>query len=125
MNAHDLRETMSGEPDWQDADETGEARFWMPQPFNDGMLWAGRFKGTSPWERHADTDELLCTLEGSFDVTVLTDDGPVTTAVPAGSVFVVPRGRWHRVSSEDETVAYGVTPGSTEHSFAEDPRAGE
>lgn len=48
--------------------------------------------GTSPWERHPDTDELLYILEGRADVTILHDDGPVVTPVGAGRVIVVPRG---------------------------------
>ena len=41
-------------------------------------------------------DELLHVLDGEIDLTVLTDEGPVRSNIPAGSVFVVPQGLWHR-----------------------------
>src|SRR5215472_16136545 len=47
---------------------------------------------TCPWERHPDSDELLHVLEGELEVTTLTDDGSIHTSVPAGSLFVCPRG---------------------------------
>ena len=49
----------------------------------------------------------------------LVSENIVTTA---GSVFVVPKGRWHRVRSEEEVTVYGITLGATQHSEAEDPR---
>jgi quercetin dioxygenase-like cupin family protein len=55
-----------------------------------------RFSGLTPWERHPDGDELLHVLDGTIDVTVLTDDGPAEVTLDAGSVFVCPKGLWHR-----------------------------
>ena len=55
-----------------------------------------RFSGQAPWERHPDGDELLHVLEGAVDLTVLTDDGPTELRLDAGSVFVCPKGLWHR-----------------------------
>jgi len=52
----------------------------------------------------------------------LTDQGAVQTAVSAGSIFIVPRGLWHRHTIRDRLVELFVTPGETEHSTAEDPR---
>lgn len=121
MKAHDIRALMEIPPAWKSDD--GEATFWIAEPFNGGMLWVGRFIGQSPWERHPDGDELLHTLAGETEVTVLTDEGPVTTTVPAGSVFVVQQGLWHRQVARAEVTQMGVTSGSTDHSTADDPRA--
>ncbi len=82
-----------------------------------------RFSGQTPWERHPDGDELLHVLEGEIDITVLTDGGRVEKTVPAGSVFVVPRGLWHRQLPQPTVMLLCATPTqTTEVSFADDPR---
>lgn len=119
--AHDIRALLASAPDFT-TDER-DASFWMPQPFNEGGLWVGRFTGRSPWELHATTDELLHVLEGQLEVTILNEDGSQDEiTVSAGSMCVVPRGHWHRVEAREEVTSCGVTPGPTDHSEAEDPR---
>lgn len=116
MTPHDPRATLA---------EAGELEFCELGKFNEGSVgvyWADG--GTSPWERHPDDDELLQMLEGEADITVLTDQGPVTTRCAAGSVFIVPRGLWHRQTLVGHAKQLYVTPGRTEHSMADDPRAG-
>jgi mannose-6-phosphate isomerase-like protein (cupin superfamily) len=71
---------------------------------------------------HPDDDELLQVLEGEMWVTLLTDDGPVETQVPAGSLFVVPRGCWHKQRIPVRTCELYVTPGKSLHSTDDDPR---
>jgi hypothetical protein len=78
--------------------------------------------GVSPWERHPTGDELLHVLEGEVEIVVQAEVGPVRTKVSAGSVFVVPRGLWHRHDVRERLVELYVTPGATEHSTADDPR---
>ena len=120
MQVHEIESVMTKPPQWASAD--GSARFWTPQPFNQGFLWVGRFSGQSPWERHPDSDELLHLVEGETDLTLLTDGGPVTVTLRPGSIFIVPRGHWHRHLARGVVTEYGVTPGRTEHSTADDPR---
>jgi mannose-6-phosphate isomerase-like protein (cupin superfamily) len=122
MNVHDLQEVTAGTPDFTSDDRA--ASFWMPERFNQGMVWVGRFTGRSPWERHPDSDELLAVRAGEMEFTILGEDGEETRRVPAGSFAVVPRGLWHRVRSTEEVNTWGVTVGATEHSEAEDPREG-
>lgn len=87
------------------------------------FLGVMRFSGTTPWERHPDGDELLHVLDGEVDVRVLTDDGPVDVAVPAGSLFVCPRGFWHRQTPRAAATVFFATPTATsEASWADDPR---
>jgi len=89
----------------------------------DRLLGVMRFSGTTPWERHPDGDELLHVLDGEVDVTVLTDDGPVAVVVPAGSLFVCPRGLWHRQTPRAAATVFFATPTATsEASWADDPR---
>jgi mannose-6-phosphate isomerase-like protein (cupin superfamily) len=123
MKGHDIRKAMTHPPQFEDPD--GEASFWMMESFNEGMTWVGKFSGQSPWERHPDGDELLHVLEGKVEISVLTDGGAVQQPVSAGSIFVVPRGLWHRQFSKGSVLQFGATPGRTEHSTAADPRQDE
>ena len=123
MNEHDLAAAMQSPP----AFETNEgpddyARFWMPARFGEGMFWVGQWRGTSPWERHPEHEELLCALAGEYEVTILSDVGEEKLTVKPGTVVVVPRNHWHRVHAAQETTGYGVTPGPTDHHEGDDPR---
>jgi quercetin dioxygenase-like cupin family protein len=120
MEAHDIETVMRRPPDMELEGRAGA--FWVPEKFGDGAMWVGHFQGQSPWERHQTTDELLHILAGEVEITVLTDDETVTTTARAGSLFVVPRGRWHRLLASGDVKLCGVTPGPTDHSDAEDPR---
>jgi len=81
-----------------------------------------RWSGLTPWERHPGGDELLHVLEGEVDVEVLTEHGPQHTTVTAGSVFVCPRGLWHRQLPRPGVTELFATPVSGEASWADDPR---
>jgi PhnB protein len=81
------------------------------------------YSGLTPWERHPDGDELLLALDGELEVTVLTDDGPVTRKLRAGEAFVCPQGLWHRQLAEKSvSMLYGTPIETSEVSFAADPR---
>lgn len=62
MQAHDIVEVMKTAP--QLSSEDGQAIFWMPDTFNAGHLWEGRFRGTGPWTRHPDGDTLEHAVAG-------------------------------------------------------------
>jgi uncharacterized cupin superfamily protein len=120
MKSYNIRATMALPPSFVTPD--GKASFWIGDPFNGGMISVGRFSGQSPWERHPDGDELVHVLEGEVEITVLTAEGPDQTTVAAGSVFIVPKGHWHRQLARQSVTQFGATVGATEHSDAEDPR---
>jgi quercetin dioxygenase-like cupin family protein len=128
MQSHDVKAALKDLQELKVTANTTEAdaitAFRALGTLNQCQLGVIRFSGLSPWERHPDADELLHLLEGAVDVTVLTDDGPVVAHVPAGSVFVVPRGLWHRQSARPGTALLFVT-GETEVSWAGDPRVAE
>jgi hypothetical protein len=65
---------------------------------------------------------LLQVVEGSVDIEVVTDEGSEITTVAAGSVFVVPRGHWHRHRHTRLVKELHLTPGLSNMSFEEDPR---
>jgi mannose-6-phosphate isomerase-like protein (cupin superfamily) len=115
MQAHDPQAVVAS---------LGELEFRELAPFDRGTLgvyWATG--GTSPWERHPDNDELLLILEGHADIEILTTDGPVVTPVRTGCLIVVPRGLWHRHRLHGRVKELYLTPGPSEHSTADDPRA--
>jgi quercetin dioxygenase-like cupin family protein len=123
MKAHDLAAALAGvKAGAVTTAEEDAAAFPRLASFNSGAVYVGRFAGQSPWERHPDADELLHVLEGVTEITVLSDDGPVRTSVAAGSIFVVPKGLWHRQLAEHGVTLLAATPEPTEISFADDPR---
>jgi PhnB protein len=81
------------------------------------------YTGLTPWERHPGGDELLLALDGELEVTVLTDDGPVTRKLRAGEAFVCRQGLWHRQLAEKSvSMLYGTPIEHGEVSTADDPR---
>jgi quercetin dioxygenase-like cupin family protein len=115
MEAHDLTSAFA---------DLGEVEFRRLAPFNSGevgVFWAA--SGTSPWERHPDDDEFLHVIEGSVEIEILDGDGSRVTTVDAGSIFVVPRDRWHRHRHTGLVKELYLTPGRSEMSFDDDPRS--
>jgi quercetin dioxygenase-like cupin family protein len=99
-----------------------ELEFKQLASFNKGGVGVFRTSaGVSPWERHPEDDEFLHVLDGEVQITVITPEGWRTSVVAAGSIFVVPRGLWHRHTIKEKLVELFVTPGETEHSTAADP----
>ncbi len=61
----------------------------------------GRYvPGSSPWERHDNGDELLIILDGEVHIEVLDEDSSFRATLSEGSLFNVPRGRWHQLTAE-------------------------
>lgn len=124
--AHDIGSALSATPPLTITERTtaddADAAFRTLTTFNLCTVNVGRFSGQSPWERHTRGDELLHILDGEVDITVLTDSGPVQRRIEAGSVFVCPRGLWHRQHSAAGVTALYATPTPSDISFAEDPR---
>lgn len=115
VHAHDLLSALDG---------LGEVEFHKLSTFCDGsvgVFWSGG--GVSPWERHPAHEELLFVIEGQVTIEVLTDDDSTDVLVPAGSAFVVPRNHWHRHKHDGLVKELYATPGTSETSFADDPRA--
>jgi quercetin dioxygenase-like cupin family protein len=87
------------------------------------MIGVCRGSSVSHWERHPAGDEMLHILEGEVDVDTLTDEGPVRATLTAGSVFICPRGLWHRLTPKPYYSMLFATPGDrTEIRAADDPR---
>ena len=126
LEARDIGGILAGLPELRISSETSsaeaDAAFGEVATFDRCPIFVGRFHGQSPWERHSSGDELLHVLDGEVDVTILTDDGPVHRTLRAGSVFVCPRGLWHRQLARSGATGLYATPRPTDISFADDPR---
>ena len=123
MKAHDLRQALAGvTAGTVSTAEEDAAAFPRLESFNAGAIYVGRFSGQTPWERHPDADELLYVLDGAVDITLLTPDGPTQLSVSAGSVFVVPRGLWHRQLARAGVTLLAAVPDNSDISEADDPR---
>jgi PhnB protein len=127
LKEHDLRAALREVPHLNiTSNTTGEeADASVRQVAKIGNLSFGvmSYTGLTPWERHPDGDELLLALDGDLEVTLLTDDGPVTRKLRAGEAFVCPQGLWHRQFAEKSvSMLYGTPIEHGEFSFADDPR---
>jgi len=80
--------------------------------FDRNAVGIGRYvPGTSPWERHDNGDELLVVMDGEVRIDVLADDGASTPAMLTnGTVFTVPRGRWHQLTAAAPVNILYVSP---------------
>ena len=83
--------------------------------FNNGHFGVFRAtgEGAGPWEMHPDTDELLFALQGAVTIELFGDGGNERVPLTAGSLVVVPRGRWHRHVDADDLVELYHTPGQS------------
>jgi mannose-6-phosphate isomerase-like protein (cupin superfamily) len=82
-------------------------------PFNGGHFAVFRADGSGggPWEMHPDTDELLFALQGSVTIELFDHNGNERVPLTAGSLVVVPRGRWHRHVDANDLIELYHTPG--------------
>jgi mannose-6-phosphate isomerase-like protein (cupin superfamily) len=92
--------------------------------YRDGGIFAAKFSGESPWERHPKGDEIVQIVEGQTTVHLMTDDGPQSIKLSAGMVVIVPQNTWHRFEAPEGVALVTATPQPTEHlDFAiADPR---
>jgi uncharacterized cupin superfamily protein len=114
MNAHDIRAVLAQLPE-------GATAFTKLTAFNGGGVFLGRFSGQSPWECHPSGDELVHILDGEVEITVRDSTNPVQATLTTGSVFVVPRGRWHRQNAPTTVTLLSVTPLPTRTSIEDPP----
>ncbi len=111
---HDIGAALDGLPD-------SSMRFL--QPVNETTLVASYARTPTHWERHPGGNEMLYIVDGAAEVVTLTDAGPVTSFADKGSIFICPRGLWHRQIPRPFVSELSLTPGAgTEGSDLSDPR---
>ena len=80
--------------------------------FDESSVGIGRYvAGSSPWEKHNNGDELLLVTDGCVDIEVLDASGNSRTEqLKEGSLFVVPKGKWHQLTSTDYVNILYISP---------------
>ncbi len=103
-------------------EEEAQASFMALADFRDGGIFAAHFSGSSGWERHPKGDEIVQILEGATRLEIIVGDEVESHELGAGTMLVVPRGCWHRFTSEHGVKVVTATPRPTEHIHVDDPR---
>jgi mannose-6-phosphate isomerase-like protein (cupin superfamily) len=88
---------------------------WSPRiaaRINDYDVRVTHVKGSYIWHVHDTTDELFLVLEGELNIGVRDPDERVVT-LPAGSLFVVPKGIYHCPSSPAGAQILVIDPANT------------
>jgi len=112
--AHDVNAALDGLP---------EMSMKFLSQVNNTTLIVSRASSPTSWERHPGGDEMIYVVEGAAEIVTLTDGGPVRAKIGEGSLFVCPRGLWHKTFPHPSVAALYLTPGEgTENSHAKDPR---
>ena len=111
-------------PQTTEAERKASGAFVTLAPFRDGNIFSAKFSGNGAWERHPNGDELVHIVEGSTILHLMTEEGPRSYPLEAGSMVVVPQGAWHRFEAPDGVCVTTVTPKPTEHLTVDvaDPR---
>ncbi|WP_258348206.1 cupin domain-containing protein [Saccharopolyspora gregorii] len=89
---------------------------WSPRIIaylNDYDVRLARFRGEHVWHVHLETDEFFLVLDGEIAIALREEAGERTVTVPRGSVFVVPRGTFHKPSSARGAAVLLVEPTGT------------
>ncbi|WP_410660666.1 cupin domain-containing protein [Amycolatopsis sp. lyj-112] len=82
----------------------GFDEIWSPRivaHVNDYDVRLAKVAGEHVWHVHENTDEFFLVLDGTLDIALREDAGERVVTLPRGSVFVVPRGTYHKPSSVD------------------------
>ncbi len=88
---------------------------WSPRiaaRINDYDVRVTKVKGSYIWHVHDTTDELFLVLEGQLDIAVRDPDERVVS-LPTGSLFVVPKGIYHRPFSDEGAQIMVIDPANT------------
>ncbi|SES42293.1 cupin domain-containing protein [Actinokineospora terrae] len=88
---------------------------WSPRlaaRVNDYDIRLARFAGEHVWHVHNDTDEFFLVIAGEIEI-ALRDPDERTVVLPQGSLFVVPRGTYHKPSSAGGAQVLLVEPTGT------------
>ncbi|QIQ01658.1 cupin domain-containing protein [Streptomyces liangshanensis] len=75
---------------------------WSPRivtRVNDYDVRVAKVAGEHVWHVHENTDEFFQVLDGELLIALRESGAERTVTLPRGSVFVVPRGVWHKPSS--------------------------
>ncbi len=112
-------------PESTEVERKATGAFVTLAPYRDGNIYSAKFSGEAAWERHPNGDELVQIVDGACTMHLMTENGPESHEVTAGTTVVVPQNTWHRFSAPNGVSIVTATPRPTEHLTVdvEDPRA--
>jgi quercetin dioxygenase-like cupin family protein len=104
-----------------------EGAFARLAPYRDGAIFAGKFAGTSAWERHPMGDEIVQIVDGATVLHLMTGEGKQSVALSTGMMAIVPQNTWHQFEAPEGVCVMTATPQPTQHLRVdiEDPRTVE
>ncbi|PPK67072.1 cupin domain-containing protein [Actinokineospora auranticolor] len=91
-------------------------RIWSPRvvaTVNDYDVRVAKTKGEHVWHVHNDTDEFFLVLDGQLRIALREEAGEREVVLDRGSLFVVPRGVFHKPSSPAGASVLVVEPSGT------------
>lgn len=89
---------------------------WSPRIvgyINDYDVRLAKFDGEHLWHVHEETDEFFLVVDGEIEIGLREDGGERVVTLAAGSMFVVPRGIFHKPSSKNGASVLLVEPTGT------------
>ncbi|HEX6345660.1 cupin domain-containing protein [Umezawaea sp.] len=89
---------------------------WSPRiltTVNDYDVRIAKVKGDHVWHVHESTDEFFLVLEGELDLALREPEGERVVTLRPNSVFVVPKGTFHKPSSREGAHIVVVEPSGT------------
>jgi mannose-6-phosphate isomerase-like protein (cupin superfamily) len=107
---------MTAQPIDLESTLAGFTAVWSPRivaNVNDYDIRLAHFAGEHIWHVHVDTDEFFLVLAGEIAIALREEDGERVVTLPRGSIFVVPRGVFHKPSSKDGADVLLVEPTGT------------
>tara|TARA_Y100001934_G_C11933423_1_gene576835 strand:- start:219 stop:581 length:363 start_codon:yes stop_codon:yes gene_type:complete len=92
--------------------------------FNDSSIGLGHYDGCSGWRRNPNGDEILLATDHEILVEQIEGDEIVSEMLAAGSLIVIPKGVWNRLTAEGFMTLLWVSPSAdgAEHQ-EDDPRS--
>ncbi|MET0135644.1 MAG: cupin domain-containing protein [Kibdelosporangium sp.] len=89
---------------------------WSPRivaHINNYDVRLAKAAGEHVWHVHEETDEFFLVLDGELEIGLREEAGERVVTLPRGSVFVVPRGTYHKPSSTAGASVLLVEPTGT------------
>ena len=75
-------------PESTEVERKATGAFVTLAPYRDGNIYSAKFSGEAAWERHPNGDELVQIVDGACTMHLMTENGPESHEVTAGTTVV-------------------------------------
>ena len=89
---------------------------WSPRivtKVNDYDVRIAHVEGEHVWHAHEETDEFFLVLKGNFDIAIREEGEEKVVCLTEGDTYVVPRGTFHKPSSDGASILMFEPTGTT------------